>query len=94
MTESERQAWERERAQGRDKFILRGLLHNGLPFATVFVTVYFLSDLFRHTIDSPAFEVRILVATFLILVLGGGWGAGAQVWYKREREYHESLSQK
>ena len=86
MTESERQAWEQERAQGRDRFILRGLLRRAGPFPAVFTVLLFLSDLLRHNIESPVLELGTLLSMFGAATLVGGWHEGEKIWNSRERE--------
>jgi len=89
MTESEAQAWEQERAQGRDRFILRGIWRRAGMFSAIFTVLFFLSGLWRHNIESPLLEVGTLLSLFGVGTLGGGWCEGARIWYKREREFKD-----
>jgi hypothetical protein len=87
MTESELQAWKQERAQGRDRFILRGMLRRGVRYAATFSVAYFLVVFFRHGKVAAFSELWFILPMFAILVLGVGWCDGASIWYKREREF-------
>ena len=89
MTESERQAWEQERAQGRDRFILRGILRRAGLFPAIFTVLWFLSDLLRHNIESPLLEVGTLLSSFGLATLVGGWCEVGKIWYRREREFKD-----
>jgi cell division protein FtsW (lipid II flippase) len=87
MTESERQSWEQERAQGRDRFILRGMWKRGIRFAIIFSVVSFLIDLLTHRLLSVTLGIWNCVVSAILLALVGSWSEGASIWYKREKEY-------
>jgi hypothetical protein len=88
----EAQAWKRERAKARGRFILCGMLRRGLPFAAPYTVGYFLIACFTNGMASALSELGFLLATFGILVLGVGWFEGARVWDRREREGVRSAS--
>jgi hypothetical protein len=90
MTESELQSWEQERAQGRDRFILRGLWRRSLRFAVVFSIVSFVLDLFTHRLLSVGLGVWNCLVTIATVTLAVGWCEGASIWYRREKEYSEA----
>jgi hypothetical protein len=69
------------------------MLHRSVPSAIVLTIVYFLVDLFMHSIASPFLEIGMLLAVFGGLILSIGWCEGARVWYKREREYKRLISE-
>jgi hypothetical protein len=89
MTESEQRAWEQERSQGRDKFILRGLVRRGIPYAFGFAISNFAYDRFYRHSPSAWPDVWNCVATFLVMTLIGGWCDGARIWYRTERDYRQ-----
>jgi hypothetical protein len=89
MAESERQAWGQKRAQGRDRFILRGILRRAGLFPGIFTVFLFLSDLLRHNIESPLLELGTLLCLFGVATLGGGWLEGEKIWYRREKEFKD-----
>jgi hypothetical protein len=84
MTESDRQSWERERVQGRDRFILRGMLRRGIRYAVIFSIAYFI-------ITGHELSVRLglwnCLVSIVFLTVAVGWCEGASIWYKRERDY-------
>ena len=90
MIESERQSWERERAQGRDRFILRGMVRRGIRFALIFSIVYFGLELLTGHALSVRLGLWNCLIAIVLLTVGVGWCEGASIWYKREREYSQS----
>ena len=87
MTESQRQSWERERAQGRDRFILRGLWRRCIWFGVISSVVVLALELMSGRIPSLSLGVWNCLVMILVVTLGGGWSEGARIWYKREKEY-------
>ena len=90
MTESERQSWEQERAQGRDRFILRGMWRRGIRYAIIFSVIFCVLQFSTGYMASLRLAVWNCLVMIAALTVGGGWCEGASVWYKREREYSES----
>jgi hypothetical protein len=87
MTQSENQAWEKIRARGHARFILRhGVLLWGVPFGVVVTLGPFIYDVFTHHATS---SIRSMVAAFAFLTLAFGYGMGETEWRRREKAYLE-----
>ena len=84
MTDAERQNWERTRAQGYDRFILRGIWPIGLPLGIGYIVVSQLVDLLRHRAPDPLWQIAI-EAAFMVLV--SGYLDAERRWRKAERDY-------
>ena len=84
MTASEKQSWERERAKGYDRFLLRSLLRAGLPFG-VLVTI--IKCLFAIFSGHPISPVSRIMVEFGFYVLGFGGLMGVGTWQRSERDY-------
>lgn len=87
MTESERQSWEKERANGRDRFILRGIWKRGIRFAIIFSVVFFGLELLTNNTLSVRLGLWNCLVSMVVMTLAVGWCEGARIWYKREREF-------
>jgi hypothetical protein len=85
MTKIEKQSWERIRAMGRDRFIVReGLLRHGVPFG-VLVALIQIFPFFR-----PSSEPFIaLVASWAFSGVAFGAVMGLREWQTRERNYQK-----
>src|SRR6266850_2881968 len=93
MNDSEKQSWEKVRARGHGRFILReGLLRCGVPFGVVVTLGPFVYDLITHQSYIPLllpwpvwnFVVELV---FSISVFGYLFGEGN--WRKNERDYQK-----
>ena len=85
MTESEKQAWEKVRAEGRDRFLLksissyRGILLGGLLVEACWC-------LFTGKLTKPMWEIA--AGWILVAVAAGAW-SGILQWNTKERNYNE-----
>ena len=85
MTQSESQAWEKIRARGRARFILRhGLLLRGLPFGIMVTLGPLIYDIFTHQVTPSIWS---MVAAFALLTLLFGCVMGETEWRRREKVY-------
>jgi hypothetical protein len=87
MTPSERDSWERIRANGRDQYILReGLLRDGLVAGICVILGHVFADMLRGKVPTLWQPVVEGAATVLAI----GWWSGARSWREHEDAYHEA----
>jgi hypothetical protein len=84
MTKCEKQWWEKERAKGRDRYLLRAVLRAGLPFGILMLVGKILISALSHQPLSPAWR---LFVEFGFYVLGFGGLMGVWTWQDKERDY-------
>ncbi|HEX3100491.1 MAG TPA: hypothetical protein VHQ01_01795, partial [Pyrinomonadaceae bacterium] len=92
MNSTEKQSWERVRVKGKSKFILNGIVPRGLKFAVPFTAAFFFTDLIYDRIKNPITEAEYLAMWFALAILLVGWADGAFEWFKKEKDYHATLS--
>ena len=87
MTLSEKQAWEKVRAKGRDSFVVRvGLLRYGLKFGIIWGLFKIVSICFFKPTFQPAISV---IASWGFMCVGFGALMGFHQWQQNERDYEK-----
>jgi hypothetical protein len=87
MSPSERDSWERTRADGRDQYILReGLLREGLVAGVCVILGHVVVDMLRG--KSPTLWQSAVEGSLTALAIG--WWSGARRWREHEEEYQEA----
>jgi len=86
MSHTGKPAWEQLRGQGKSRFILRGIVQRGFKIAAPSTAGFFLTDLLAQRIANPVSETVFLANIYLLLTLLVGWGEGAFIWSKCERD--------
>ena len=86
MTDSEKQSWEKVRAEGRDRFLLKSVARSRwILFGGLLVEICWW--LFSGKLTNPIWEIAI--AWIFIAVGSGAWG-GFLEWNTNEQKYRES----
>jgi hypothetical protein len=87
MTQSEKQAWEKVREKGRDRFILRdGLLRHGVRFGVLFGLFQCIRFAFFHPAPEPVLSV---IAGWAFATVAYGAMMGVCRWQTLERDYQK-----
>jgi len=94
MTTAERQKWERVRAKGRARYIIRGFLVWGFSmwvFQTVGPLLY---DAIRHKPYEMPFQLFpsptwSFIFNAVSWIFGFGWLMGEGKWQQHEKEYQQ-----
>jgi hypothetical protein len=92
MTEPEREKWERVRAKGHARFILRSFWLWGVPMCAIqFFGPYFYDALTHNPYQSPyqifPSPVWSIIFDFAFWIFGFGFLIGEVTWQKREKDY-------
>jgi hypothetical protein len=90
MTQEELQRWERTRSEGHERFILRQLLREGVPFGLAVLLCMVVFDIFAHHPIEPVWQ---LLVDFGFLALVFGYGMGEFRWRRFEREFQKSRNE-
>jgi hypothetical protein len=86
MTDSEKQAWEKVRAEGRDRFLLKSIARSRwILFGGLLVEVCWW--LFTGKLTKPMWEIAI---GWTLVALGSGAWGGILEWNTNEQKYAES----
>lgn len=92
MTGIETREWEKVRAEGRDRFVLReGILKRGSRDAAIAIAVWYLFHFLKHEPLPTTWDIWQAVIGFCIMTLVAGWLEGVALWQRREKEYEESV---
>jgi hypothetical protein len=94
MTTTQRQKWERIRAKGHARYIVRSFLSWGLPMWAVQILGPFLYDAIRHKPYEMPFQifpspVWSFVFDLLFWIFGFGWMMGEAMWQQHEKDYQK-----
>jgi len=93
MTTIERQKWERVRARGHARYILRSFLFWGVPMWAAQVFGIFLYDAIMHKPYVAPFQIWSPVLDFVfdvaLWIFGFGYVMGESIWQKHERDFHK-----
>ena len=86
MNAMERVSWEKVRAQGRARFLLRSIVRAVLGCGIGLVLIRATILLFANRPLEPVWE---LLATWAFISVGTGAAVGLWHWDKHEKAYHE-----
>ena len=86
MTNSEKQSWEKVRARGKDRFLLRGVAR-GAWFFVGGVVVELLWWVFTRKLPD---SLLASAAKWALVAVGTGALMGWQEWNAKESAYHKS----
>lgn len=86
MTNSEKLAWEQQRVKGRNCFLLRTIMREGVAFGLTVTAGTNLWSLWKHQPLEPIWRVCM---NFAILTLVFGYGRGWQAWASNEADYNK-----
>ena len=90
MTGMESREWERERAAGRDRFVVReGILKRGSRDAAIAVVIWYVFHFLRHEPFPSAWDLWHAVIVFCFMTVIVGWFEGVRLWERREQEYEK-----
>jgi hypothetical protein len=91
MTAIERQKWERVRARGRARYIIRSFLSWGVPMWVAQTFGPLLYDAIMHKPHTPPFLIWSPALDFVfdmvLWIFGFGYLMGESMWRKHERDY-------
>jgi hypothetical protein len=86
MTQSDKEQWEKERAKGYNRFLLRSITRVGLPFAALTTVLQLAVNLYGHRAIDPLWE---LAAKFGVFALGFGAWMGVLTWRGKQHDYNK-----
>jgi hypothetical protein len=86
MTDSEKQSWEKTRAEGRDRFLLKSIVGSRwILFGGLMVEICWW--LFTGKLTKPMWEIAV---GWILVALGTGAWVGFLEWNTNEQKYQES----
>jgi hypothetical protein len=86
MTDSEKQSWEKIRAEGRDRFLLKSIARSRwILFGGLLVEICWW--LFTGKLTKPMWEIAV---GWILVALGTGASVGFLEWNTNEQKYQES----
>ena len=87
MTEVEKQSWERIRAAGRDRFLLKRM---AMEAGWILVLAAMIELCWLLVTGKPSEPLRTMIAKWTLLALVMGVWKGLEDWKTNERKFHES----
>ena len=93
MTDIETREWEKERAEGRDRFVLReGILKRGSRDAVIAIAIWYAFHHLKHEPSPTVWDIWQAVIGFCFMTLTAGWIEGVRLWERREQEYEKYVN--
>lgn len=93
MTTEQRQKWERARAKGHARYILRSFLVWGVSMWIVQTFGAFIYDALTYRAYAAPYQiwspVPDFIFSFILFVFGFGYVIGETTWQKQERAYQK-----